>query len=87
MPESPRPSGLHWNGMIVASEPPTSRRIEAAQRTNGHLLALAERQHATVRDQHLVGFLCECGCLDTATLTVVEYEAAGGAWRAGHKPT
>jgi hypothetical protein len=73
--------------MIVESEPPTSRRIEAASRANGHLLGLAGRQHASAREDHLIGFLCECGCLDTATLTAAEYEAAGGAWCAGHRPT
>jgi hypothetical protein len=59
--------------------------MQAAKRANGHLLELAERQLAA-REEHLVGFFCECGCMDTATLTAAEYEAAGGAWRAGHKP-
>jgi hypothetical protein len=58
----------------------------AAKRANDHLLAFVDVQHASERDQHLVGFLCECGCMDTATLTPAEYEAAGGAWCAGHKP-
>ena len=78
-------SGPRWDGLIVASEPPTCRRMEAAKKANEHLFALAERQHATAREERLVGFFCECGCLDTATLTPAEYEAAGGAWCAGHK--
>jgi len=51
-----------------------------------HLFSLAQQQHLNARDEHLVGFLCECGCMDTATLTIAEFEAAGGAWCAGHKP-
>jgi hypothetical protein len=78
-------NGLQWTGMIVASEPPTSRRIEAAKRANAHLLGLAEPLHENAREEHLIGFLCECGCMDTATVTAVEYETAGGAWRAGHR--
>lgn len=78
---------IRWVGMTVAAEPPTSRRMVAAKQANRHLFDLVERQHADEREQHLVGFLCECGCMDTATLTAVEYEAAGGAWCAGHKPT
>jgi hypothetical protein len=82
----PWPSKIHWDGVIVAPEPPTSRRMVAAKRANGHLLALTERQRGNSRDERLVGFLCECGCMDTATMTVSEYEGAGGAWCAGHKP-
>lgn len=78
--------GLEWRGMIVPGEPPTTRRIEAAIRANRHLRALTERQGANERKERLVGFLCECGCLDTAALTIPEYEAAGGAWCAGHRP-
>ena len=74
-----------WDGMIVVGEPPTTRRMEAATNANRHLLALADERHPEARDEHLVGFLCECGCLETATLTVAEYEAAGGAWCAGHR--
>jgi hypothetical protein len=82
----PSPSEvLRWDGMIVASEPPTIRRLEAAKSANGHLLALTAERHPDARDEHLVGFFCECGCLDTATLTVAEHEAAGGAWCAGHR--
>jgi hypothetical protein len=86
MTQTSRSPRVQWNGMIVASEPPTSRRMEAAKTANDLLLGLAEREHGRVRDEHLVGFFCECGCMDTATLTAAEYEAAGGAWCAGHKP-
>jgi hypothetical protein len=72
--------------MIVASEPPTIRRIEAARRANAHLLELSGRQYLDAREEHLVGFLCECGCMGTAALTAAEYETAGGAWLAGHRP-
>jgi hypothetical protein len=77
---------LQWEGLGVASEPPTSRRMEAAGEANRHLLALAEQLHSDEREEHLIGFLCECGCMEPATLTAVEYEALDGAWRAGHKP-
>jgi hypothetical protein len=86
MTEPPPRQGLHWDGMIVASEPPTIRRMEAAKSANAQFLALAEELHVEARDEHLIGFLCECGCMETATLTAAEYETAGGAWCAGHKP-
>ena len=75
---------LQWES--IATEPPTSRRIEAARRANGHLLALAARSHSREREERLIGFLCECGCLATATSTSAEYEVSGGAWLADHKP-
>jgi hypothetical protein len=58
----------------------------AARGANKHLLSLAERLHENERERHLIGFLCECGCMETATLTAAEYDRLGGAWRAGHKP-
>lgn len=75
-----------WEGIVVASEPATSRRMEAARRANRHLAHLAERLHPDWRDEHLVGFLCECGCMATAALAVAEFDACDGAWCAGHKP-
>jgi hypothetical protein len=36
---------------------------------------------------HKYGFSCEDGCDATVPLTIAEYDAAGGAWLEGHKPT
>jgi hypothetical protein len=54
-----------------------------ARETNGHIRAIA----TSLRDRGRIGFLCECGCLDIATITIGEYDAEGGAWLEGHKPT
>jgi hypothetical protein len=35
--------------------------------------------------QHLIGFLCECGCLGIVAKTRSEYESKGGAWIEGHE--
>jgi hypothetical protein len=63
--------------------PPTA---EAAKAFNRQLL----RQTAAVLAGHAGGgheyaFLCECGCEQTATLTLPEYDRRGGVWEEGHK--
>jgi len=54
-----------------------------ARETNAYILQLAK----ALQDERSVGFFCECGCMEIALATVAEYDAAGGAWVEGHKPT
>lgn len=62
---------------------------EAAKRFNKHLRRIAEALggHIGGDYSHTYGFVCECGCSETAQLTLDEYDRRGGAWLPGHHPT
>ena len=59
---------------------------EAAKRFNRHLRETAATLGGPGSANHEYGFACECGCGETARLTLGEYDRQGGAWSAGHKP-
>jgi hypothetical protein len=61
----------------------TPDRAWVARETNAHIRQLAK----ALRDERPVGFFCECGCMEITLATIAEYEAAGGAWLEGHRPT
>jgi hypothetical protein len=56
--------------------PPTA---EAARSFNKQLRATAEALGGSTEDDHQYGFICECGCGQTAMLTLTEYDRQGGA--------
>jgi hypothetical protein len=68
--------------------PPETRphAAQAARAANSHILALEDLLAPRGGDEQEIGFFCECGCLGVVAMTRAEYEAAGGAWLAGHKP-
>ena len=71
-----------WDGLL---EPPDRRAAaEIARAVNAAICELEDRLDRWVRGEHRVGFLCECGCLSIAAITMTAYRAAGGAWIAGH---
>jgi hypothetical protein len=37
-------------------------------------------------ERHLIGLMCECGCMEIVTSTRARYEKNGGAWLEGHEP-
>jgi hypothetical protein len=67
---------------MTAPGPQTPDRASIAKETNGQIRTLAR----SLRDEREIGFFCECGCMGLAFATIAEYDEAGGAWRAGHKP-
>jgi hypothetical protein len=46
---------------------------------------MAERLDSIVENPRPIGFLCECGCLGNAELTLADFSAGGGAWIEGHR--
>jgi hypothetical protein len=56
-----------------------------AKELNQQIRLLADRLPGD--DDHKYGFSCEDGCGAIVPLTAAEYDAAGGAWAPGHKPT
>jgi hypothetical protein len=67
--------------------PPDARAV--AREVNTHILALEalltdERFLARDPRIHMIGFLCECGCLGIVVVTRDAYETNGGAWLEGH---
>jgi hypothetical protein len=75
--------------MLVEGEPPETRpdAAYAAREANAYILVLEERLVPRGREEHEIGFFCECGCLGVVTMTRAEYEAGGGAWLDGHGPS
>jgi hypothetical protein len=67
--------------------PQRSEAAEVARQVNAAIYEMTARLDELVRSERPVGFLCECGCLAIAPVTVAEYDASGGAWRAEHKPS
>jgi hypothetical protein len=67
--------------------PQRSEAAEVARQVNATIYEMTTRLDELVRSEEPVGFLCECGCLAIAPVTVVDYEASGGAWLAEHKPS
>ena len=57
---------------------------EAAKAFNAQLRATAEVVGHSFDQDHAYGFLCECGCEETAMRTLAEYDREGGAWLDGH---
>jgi hypothetical protein len=58
---------------------------------NAHIFALEARLDdasflARDPDRHLIGLLCECGCMGIAAVTRADYEQQGGAWKDDHRP-
>jgi hypothetical protein len=62
--------------------PPTA---DAAKTFNNQLRATAEALGGLGTD-HRYGFVCQCGCGETARLTLAQYDECGGAWLEGHQP-
>lgn len=58
---------------------------DAAKAFNKQLRATAEALGGLGVD-HRYGFVCECGCGETAKLSLAEYDEHGGALREGHEP-
>lgn len=58
---------------------------DAAKAFNKQLRATAEALGGLGVD-HKYGFACECGCGETAKLSLAEYDEVGGALRDGHEP-
>ena len=69
-------------------ESPDSRpdAAQIAREANAHIREMAEGLNALVPDGRPIGFFCECGCLEIATMTLADFEAAGGVWLDGHSP-
>jgi hypothetical protein len=64
---------------------PTTPRCRIAwvvRETNAHIRQLAK----SLRDETPVGFFCESGCMEIV-MAIAEYDAPGGAWLEGHRPT
>ena len=73
----------------VAAGAPDPDAGAIAREVNAHILALEARltdERFLARDPriHLIGFLCECGCMGIVAVTRHAYEANGGAWLEGH---
>jgi hypothetical protein len=58
---------------------------DTAKQANAHIAEMAENLDSIVDNPRPVGFLCECGCLGVAELTLADFRAAGGAWIEGHR--
>jgi hypothetical protein len=58
---------------------------DTAKRANVHIAEMAERLDSIVENPRPIGFLCECGCLGNAELTLADFSAGGGAWIEGHR--
>jgi hypothetical protein len=58
-----------------------------AKELNHQIRLLADRLPGSDDPAHTYGFSCEDGCEAIVPLTVAEYDAAGGAWLEGHKPS
>jgi hypothetical protein len=58
---------------------------DTARWANAHIAEMAEQLDSIVKNPRPVGFLCECGCLGVAELTLADFRAAGGAWIAEHR--
>lgn len=69
--------------MDTRAAPPAS--TEIARRANAHMAEMAESLDSIVKNPRPIGFLCECGCLGTAELTLVDFRASGGARIEGHR--
>jgi hypothetical protein len=69
---------------------PGQDRAGLAWEVNRRILDLESRlddERFLARDpaRHLIGFVCECGCLGIVAITHSEYESRGGAWIEGHE--
>lgn len=69
--------------MDTRAAPPTSTDI--ARRANAHIAEMAESLDSIVKNPRPIGFLCECGCLETAELTLADFRVSSGAWIEGHR--
>jgi len=67
--------------------PQRSQAADVARQVNATIYEMTARLDELVRSEGPVGFLCECGCLAIALVTVAEYETSGGAWLPEHKPS
>jgi hypothetical protein len=59
---------------------------EAAKSFNAQLRFTAVAIAGASADGHPYGFLCECGCGETVSIDLAEYDLQGGAWLDGHRP-
>jgi len=65
------------------NSPKKTDRAWVARETNAYIRQLGR----ALRDEHPVGFFCECGCMEIVLVAIADYDAAGGAWLEGHQPT
>jgi hypothetical protein len=59
---------------------------EIARQANAHIREMAEQLDSLIPDRRPIGFFCECGCMETASVTLAKYAAQDGAWIEGHRP-
>jgi len=64
----------------------TPQTPDAAKSFNNQLRVTVTAVAGASADGHVYGFLCECGCGETARLVLAAYDEQGGAWLEGHKP-
>jgi hypothetical protein len=74
----------------VRADEPQRAKAGLSREVNTHILALEARlddEAFLARDptRHLIGFLCECGCMRIVASTRAGYEERGGAWLEGHR--
>jgi hypothetical protein len=69
--------------MDTRTAPPSSTDI--ARRANTHIAEMAESLDSIVKNPRPIGFLCECGCLGIAELTLANFRASDGARIEGHR--
>ena len=69
--------------MDTRTAPPSSADI--ARRANVHIAEMAEQLDSIVHNPRPIGFLCECGCLEAAALTLADFRVSSGAWIEGHR--
>ena len=69
--------------MDTRAAPPAS--TDVARRANAHIAEMAESLDSIVKNPRPIGFLCECGCLGIAEVTLADFHASGGARIAGHR--
>jgi len=58
---------------------------DIARRANVHIAEMAEQLDSIVHNPRPIGFLCECGCLENAELTLADFHASSGARIEGHR--
>ena len=78
---SPTAGGINTANAAGGGMP---RDAAAAKAFNQQLRVTAEALGGHPEGGHEYGFVCECGCGETAMVTLSEYDRAGGAWLEGH---
>ena len=81
--------GPHW--VDAAHSPsltwPQLAGVVALVATGSAIALLVLDRRRRTREEREIEFACECGCLEVVKLTRAQYQAVGGAWLEGHKPS